>query len=141
MTPAPLLHGTCIAIKDQGVLILGASGAGKSDLALRLIDRGAALVGDDYLEARVDDGQLFLSAPTALQGRLEVRQIGLLRLPWQARALIALIVRLGERPERLPEPMTETCLGIAVPVLQISPFEASAPIKVELALQHGVGIA
>ncbi|MEY3906493.1 MAG: hypothetical protein RIR59_1316, partial [Pseudomonadota bacterium] len=47
----PLLHGTCIAIKDQGVLILGASGAGKSDLALRLIDRGAALVGDDYLEA------------------------------------------------------------------------------------------
>ena len=141
MTPSPLLHGTCIAIRDQGVLILGASGAGKSDLALRLIDRGAALVGDDYLEARIDDGQLFLSAPTALQGRLEVRQIGLLRLPWQARAPIALIVRLGEGPEGVPEPVSETFLGIAVPVLQISPCESSAPIKVELALQHGVGIA
>jgi hypothetical protein len=59
-----ILHGTCVAIRGRGVLLLGPSGAGKSDLALRLIDRGAALVGDDGIEVeRVPAADLAPNTP------------------------------------------------------------------------------
>ena len=133
---APLIHGTCVIVHGHGVLIVGASGSGKSDLALRLLDRGAELVGDDYLEAHVKDAALYLRPAPKLAGKLEVRHLGICDMPYRPEARIALVIRLDGTPQRLPDAAYETLLGIDLPRLCLNANEASAPIKVELALNQ-----
>ncbi len=131
-----LIHGSCVAIGQQGVLLLGASGSGKSDLALRLMDRGALLVGDDYLVTDVRDTGLWVKPAQRLAGMIEVRNVGLCTTQHINEARIALVVRLDAPPQRLPEDETEFVQGIGLPRLILNAYEASAPIKVEWALQH-----
>jgi HPr kinase/phosphorylase len=116
------------------VLLIGPSGSGKSDLLLRLIDRGFALVADDRVEV---DG-LVASAPAGLSGLIEVRGLGILRLPCVASATVALVVRL-QRGERLPMPARYDDLDL--PMIDIDPFPAAAPLLVELALDAVQGKA
>jgi len=139
--PVRLLHATCVCINGKGVLIMGPSGFGKSDLALRLIDRGAVLVGDDYVEVHAVNGRLTADVPERIKGKLEVRGIGLCSFPFQDSATINLIVRLGETVERFPQQLIEEVEGISIPQLRLNAYEASAPNKVELALAQGIGIA
>jgi serine kinase of HPr protein (carbohydrate metabolism regulator) len=131
-----LLHATAVAIEGRAVLLRGRSGAGKSDLGLRLIDAGAGLVADDQSELRRRADTLIVRAPAALAGLIEVRGIGILRLAALAEAPVALIVDLvpPETVERLPMPCSETLLGIVVPCIAVAPFEASAAAKIRLAL-------
>jgi hypothetical protein len=98
------IHASCVAIGTAGVLLLGKSGAGKSDLALRLIDRGAVLVADDRTILRVKNGGLNASAPPSIRGLLEIRAVGIVKLPVRASAPIALVVKLGHEGARLPDP-------------------------------------
>lgn len=138
------LHATAIAIEGQGVLLLGPSGSGKSDLSLRLIDRGAKLVADDRVIVSAALGGLKLSAPPNIAGKMEVRGLGVLELPESLvseATLARLAVDLSAAPERLPEPEYFEHLGVALPLIRLSAFEASAPIKLEwaLALQLGGG--
>jgi serine kinase of HPr protein (carbohydrate metabolism regulator) len=136
MTPlsSETLHASTVAINGRAVLIEGVSGAGKSDLALRLIDRGATLVSDDYtVVTRRKDGALTASPPATIAGRMEVRGIGILPLPHVVDVPVALIVRLAP-PDRMPDPERRAVAGVAVPVIAVSGFEGSAPFKVELAL-------
>ncbi len=136
--PAPAetetIHASCVAIAGRGVLLAGASGCGKSDLALRLIDRGAALVSDDYTVLRRLGPGLAGSAPATIAGRIEVRGIGIVAMPHAGETPVALLVDLERAPERLPEPASRTLLGVALPLLALAASEASAPLKVELAL-------
>jgi serine kinase of HPr protein (carbohydrate metabolism regulator) len=134
MATHPAIHATCVALDGQGLLIIGPSGSGKSDLALRLIDRGAVLVSDDYTLLVVDGGTLFASPPPSIAGRIEVRGVGILELPIVSSAPVALAVDLEAPVERMPEAPTRYFLGVPIPVIAINPFEASAPIKLELAL-------
>ncbi len=129
-------HGTLVALQGQGVLLRGPPGAGKSDLALRLIGAGARLVADDQVEISVVDGALVGTVPAAIAGLIEVRGVGLRRLHHLGHCRIALVVDLvpPSSVERLPEPETEAFLGIAVPRLKLDPFAASAPMKVAFAL-------
>jgi len=113
---------------------MGKPGSGKSDLALRLIDRGAILVADDRVIATGKGGRLILSAPPTISGLLEVRGLGLQRMPVANDVEAAVIFDLDAVPERLPEPATRTVCGINLPVFALSPFEASAPLKIELAV-------
>ena len=136
---ATLVHGTAIVIGDSAVLIVGASGAGKSDLALRLIDRGAMLVADDGVVVTAEGTEAMVRAPERIAGRMEVRGVGLVATPHHAVARLALCVELGPEDERLPERRTRDLAGIAVPVVTIDPHTASAPIKVEWALRHSIG--
>ena len=129
------LHASAVAIDGRGVLILGASGRGKSDLALRLIDRGAVLIADDQVELAARSGRLQACALATIHGKLEVRGIGIVDCD-AAGAPIALVVDLDAAPERLPEPAALELEGIAIPSVALSPFDASAPIKVELALKR-----
>ena len=139
-----LVHATCVALRLPGrtwraVLLRGASGAGKSDLALRLIDTGGRLVADDQTRITRRGRTLTASAPTVLAGLIEVRGVGIVKLARSqvlARAPLAMIVDLvpAERIERLPDPVEEQVLGVALPVLALAPFEASAPAKLRLAL-------
>jgi serine kinase of HPr protein (carbohydrate metabolism regulator) len=117
----------------QGVLIEGASGAGKSDLALRALDQGFRLVADDRVLVWTSQGGLYGRAPATLSGLIEVRGVDVLAVEPLALSEIALVVRLGT-PERIPEPATETILGVAVPLLAVDPFESSAPAKLSRAL-------
>lgn len=133
---APLLvHATGVVIEGECVLITGPPGSGKSDLALRLIDRGAALLGDDYLNVEASRGRLVATVPQATAGLIEVRGVGLLHFDHVASAAVALLAVIGV-PERLPDEESAVLCGIRLPRLVIAPLEPSAPIKVELALRR-----
>lgn len=130
------LHATCIAIDGRAILLTGKSGAGKSDLALRLIDRGAHLVGDDGTIVETRDGILYASAPATIAGRIEVRGLGIVETAHISEAPIALCIALDQTVPRMPEDPIPTRMieGVAVPLLALDPFESSAPVKVEKAL-------
>jgi len=115
------------------VVIAGASGTGKSDLALRLIDRGAILVSDDYTVLTPTASGLIASPPATIAGRLEIRGIGIVEMPHVESASVGLFVGFGT-PERMPHSSHRIVSGVRVPDMIVSPFEASAPIKIELAL-------
>ena len=133
------LHAGCIAIGGRGVLIAGRSGSGKSDLALRLIDRGAGLVSDDYTIVEARDGHLFARPPETIAGRMEVRGIGIVEVEALPEAPLCLHLDLDSTPERLPEPGSVGIAGLFLPSLRFSALEASAPIKLEAAL-HKFGL-
>lgn len=130
------IHATTVAIEGRGVMIVGPSGAGKSDLALRLIDRGAKLVSDDYTECSVRDGVLMAVAPSTIAGKIEVRGIGIVDMPHAGATPVAMVVTLAAGVDRLPEPATTHIAGIDLSALALIAFEASAPIKVEIALSR-----
>jgi len=130
------LHATCIAVKSSGILILGDSGMGKSDLALRLIDRGARLVADDQVELLKKGRSIIASPPRNIAGLLEVRGVGIFKVRAKARIPLLLAVQLVKQEwiERLPDPEPYECLGVRIAQLRISAFESSAAIKVEMAV-------
>ena len=135
MTAPVLLHATCVALGERAVLISGPSGSGKSDLALRLIDRGAALVGDDQVLLTPRDGRIFAAPPTTIAGKIEVRGIGIVAMPYRTDMPIALFIELSSDIARMPEPAKHRLAGVDLPSIALAPFEASAAIKVELALE------
>lgn len=134
------LHASCVAIDGRAILIEGRSGEGKSDLALRLIDRGASLVSDDYTICTRTAGTLYGAAPATIAGKIEVRGIGIIELPHLDKVPIALIVTILDAPPRLPDgPRTRRVAGVDVPQVALPALEPSAPVKVELALRHLAG--
>ena len=130
------VHASTVSIGGRAVLIAGRPGSGKSDLALRLIDRGAILVSDDYtILTRSGDG-LLASAPETIRGRIEVRPIGLIGMPFENAVPVALIVTLDDPVVRMPEPdQSRTLAGISLPLVALAAFEVSAPIKIEQMLK------
>lgn len=131
------VHASCVAIDGRAVLIGGRSGMGKSDLALRLIDRGAALVSDDYTLVRRIEGRLLATAPETIEGKIEVRGVGIVEFPVERDVPVALFVDLDMDPTRLPMAREERAIaGVQIPVVGLSALEASAPIKVEAALRQ-----
>jgi serine kinase of HPr protein (carbohydrate metabolism regulator) len=147
-----LIHGTCLAIGGEGVLLVGKPGAGKSDLALRLIDQGgvglsgrlreARLVADDQVVIRRVEGTLVASAPPSLQGKLEIRGLGIAELAVVAETRLRLAVRLTPTAEieRLPDLQSARMdiLGIGVPLILLDPRNASAPARLRAALDQFV---
>jgi serine kinase of HPr protein (carbohydrate metabolism regulator) len=145
---ADVVHGTCVALGQRGALLRGPSGCGKSDLALRFLfmaRRGPAaieapaLVADDQVELRRDDARLLASAPESIRGRIEVRGVGIVTLKALPACELVLVVDLvaPEAVERMPEADLKARLaGVDLPLLRLAPFEASAPIKLALAVAH-----
>ena len=129
----------------MGVLIRGASGSGKSDLALRMIDGGGRLVADDRVDLSVSDARdgarLVAQAPDILRGRIEVRGLGILRLPALDSVAVSLVVDLvsGDAIERLPGRRTCAYLEVELPLLALDPFEAAAAVKLRVAARHVSG--
>ncbi len=130
------IHATAVAINGLGVLLCGRSGAGKSDLALRLIDRGAVLVSDDYTLVEAAGAAVRASPPATIAGKIEIRGIGIVAMPHAPCAPVDLVVMLDEAVDRMPCPDTITIAGVAIRLLRLAALEASAPIKVELAIRH-----
>lgn len=131
----------------KAALIRGASGAGKSDLALRCIAQGVSrmlpfaveLVCDDRAVIVGQHGHLMVSAPSHIWGKIEVRGQGIVEVPAVESARLVLVVDLvspGEPVERLPDPESVEILGHKVASMKLDPFEASSPLKVLLALRN-----
>ncbi len=148
MAPAgpELVHGTAIALAARAALIRGAPGSGKSDLALRclavpasgLIREQPLLVADDQVLIEPRDGRLVLGCPAPIKGLIEVRGVGILPVPTREAADLALVVDLvaADAVERLPDPeSTVDLMGVPVRRLALYAFEASASLKLLLALQ------
>ncbi|WP_135080452.1 HPr kinase/phosphatase C-terminal domain-containing protein [Terasakiella sp. SH-1] len=135
------LHATAIAIDEQGILLRGPSGAGKSDLALRLMEQGAQLISDDRVEVLVKGSDLIAYAPAGIEGLLEVRHLGVIKMQNLGATPIKMVVDLvpPEELERMPEDHHITIEGINLPLVRLNPFETSAPAKVSLALALSLG--
>ena len=117
------------------MLITGPSGAGKSDLTLRLLGRGWRLVADDYAHVMASAGALYAVAPDTISGRMEARGVGVVPVCARGLTRLLLAVDLVDGPvERLPEATARTIGGVALPVLRLNGFEASAVEKVAAAL-------
>lgn len=130
------VHASTVSIGGRAVLIAGRPGSGKSDLALRLIDRGAVLVSDDYTIVSRSGKRLVASPPETIRGRIEIRGIGLVDMPHETAVPVALVVDIDEPVPRMPEPgRTRLIADIAVPLFALAPHEASAPVKVEQMLK------
>jgi serine kinase of HPr protein (carbohydrate metabolism regulator) len=133
------IHASCVAIGRSGVLLLGKSGSGKSDLTLRLIDEGAVLVADDRTLLSLEKDALYARAPDSIAGLMEVRGLGIIRFPVRAKVRIALAVQLGREGVRLPaqrfyRPPASLKPRIQVPEILLDARFAATPAKIRTAL-------
>ena len=149
MADAADIHGTAIAVGGRAVLLRGRPGAGKSDLALRCLavpvgpfaTEPPVLIADDRVIATPGPTGVLIQAPDVLRGLIEVRGVGIVQVPSAPHALLMLVADLVDPAavERMPEAQPPAVIGgIAVPVIQIAPFEASAPLKLLLALAAAI---
>lgn len=141
---AMVAQASAVAIGGRALLIEGPPASGKSSLALALIERGAGLIGDDAVTLTCEGHRLVASPPPNIAGLLEVRGVGLVRMPVAPPAPVALILALGGTPPaRLPEvPLARrTIAGIGIPVLAFDPGPLAPAARAEWALHmHGIGL-
>lgn len=117
-TGSAVIHANCVALNGRGLLILGASGAGKSSLSLELMSRGFELVADDKTCLEVRDGKVFANAPDALRGLIEARGIGILNADYVRDVPLHLVVDLDQdETDRFPPRRTTEILGLGYPVV------------------------
>ncbi|MEQ1549966.1 aldolase [Sphingorhabdus sp.] len=134
-----LVHATAVAIDGQGILLVGASGSGKSDLALRLIDRGAVLVCDDYCDILDGSDGPEIHATPSISGKIEVRGVGICSIDYIPSTPLSMVLQLDRAPDRLPASDGRIELaGWSVPYARLAPFEMSAPLKAEMLFRRMV---
>ena len=131
------IHASCVAIDGRAVLITGPSGSGKSDLTLRLLDRGFALVSDDQTVIKKVGTGLTATAPPTIRGKLEIRGIGIVMMTPVDDQAVALVVELTSDIQRLPDDSRDRLImGMLVPLISVDAMTASAASKVALALDR-----
>ena len=134
---AKKIHSTSVVIEDLGLLIRGKSGSGKSDLALRLIDSGATLISDDLTICKKIGDYLYLYPHSKTKGLLEVREIGIMTVPYVENIKLTLVVELVEEEfERIPEMMSCSILGMKFPKIKIFGKSSSAVAKIKIKLNQ-----
>ena len=131
-----LVHASAVRLSGKGVLLLGPSTSGKSDLALRLIDAGASLIADDQVLLSLAGDRLHAGPPKCLAGLIELRGMGIMRVPFEE-GLLDLAVGLeaaGAMADPLPEPATVSWLGVDLPKIELDATTPSAVARIKMAL-------
>ncbi len=135
MSMAELRNVTCVAVGGRAILIEGEPGSGKSSLALALIDRGAVLVGDDGIVFERHDDTLIAAPPPAIAGKLEIRNIGIVKFP-SACAPLCLRIVLDETAPRFIDDADEYAIeGVTIPSLALNPHLPHPHLRAEWALR------
>lgn len=137
-----LLHANSIAFENKGLLILGPSGSGKSDLSLRLIEKGWSLVGDDYSKVWEEHEKLWAKPHENTSGEIEVRGLGIVKVPFIQKAQVLGLVYLVVDPkevERMPELSNKTVMNVSLPFINLYAFEESTPLKIKYFLETIIG--
>jgi serine kinase of HPr protein (carbohydrate metabolism regulator) len=131
------VHASTVAAEGRAVLITGPSGSGKSDLTLRLLDRGFTLVSDDQTIVQRTGDRLIATAPANISGKLEIRGVGIVDMDTVKDVPVALLVELTSEIQRLPDDRRERpVLGVNLPLVTVDALTASAASKVALALDR-----
>ena len=131
------LHATSVAIEDNGVAIFGDPGSGKSDLALRLIDSGATLISDDVTVFSKLEKKINLFGIENTKGLLEVREVGIITVPYVEGIKLKLVVRLTDKViERIPKKNQINLLGLKFPKLDINGKNSSSVAKIKVKLNE-----
>jgi HPr kinase/phosphorylase len=139
VTTSSTIHATAVLVGAKAVLIRGEPGSGKSRLALRLLETAGRelpfvrLVGDDrvYLEGRA--GRLVVRPPQELAGLLEIRGTGIVRVPYEAAAVVGLVIELGQPADRMPAAESRKTLleGVSMPRLAVPPGNDPLSLAIE----------
>lgn len=128
------IHATLISLNDKGILFIGKSGSGKSDLALRMIiEHGAILVADDRVNIKKVGKKIYGSAPEEIRGKIEVRNVGIAELNTKEKEEVFLCVELvsnRKELERLPEAEYADFLGVSITKIKLYPFDCSTICKI-----------
>ena len=121
-----IVSGSAVRFEGCGILLIGQSGTGKSDLCLRIIDAGGKLVVDDQAQIKRDESRLLAYCPPQLQGLLEVRGVGIMRFPSLPLVKLDFVIQLQGEPERLPDEQYWSMFGIALPLYKLCAKHTSA---------------
>lgn len=131
------VHSTSVVIEDAGVMITGKSGFGKSDLALRLIDSGATLISDDITICEKIGKSIFLFPPNETKGLLEVREIGIMTVPYIENIKLTLLVELVEKEiDRLPKQTFTKLMNTKIQKIKIKGKNSSSVAKIKLKINE-----
>lgn len=127
------IHATLVSYKNKGILLIGPSGSGKSDLALRLItDYKAKLVADDQVDLFIKDNQLYGRCPKSIYKKMEIRGLGIAEFSAKKEVQISLCAELclnREEIERLPSMQYIEFFGVSIEKIKLYPFDCSTTCK------------
>jgi serine kinase of HPr protein (carbohydrate metabolism regulator) len=143
------IHASAVLVGARAALLRGQSGAGKSRLALRLIEAGntgqlpfVRLVADDRTAIRASHGRLLVQAPDSLAGLLEIRGRGIFRMPYEAIAVAGWVVDLSAESERLPTERADTHIaGVNLPRFAFPPCADPLPVLLAAFRAYGGKLA
>lgn len=136
------VHATAVAIDGKGILIIGSSGSGKSDLAIHLIDRGAILISDDQVIVSRKQGKVTLNPPANIAGKIELYSLGIHEVEYASDLPLVMVVRLVDKSDRYPlDRQTYQILDFHLPLITLDSYRSTAPIKVEMALKQIVDMS
>ena len=108
-----ILHANCVSIQNRGILIIGPSGSGKSNLSLKLMGLGGQLVSDDRTVVKRRNQEIFAACPDAIKGQIEARGVGILKVPTVKEIKLSFVVDLGNQTDkRLPIQNTYSMFGV-----------------------------
>lgn len=135
-----LIHASCVQFLSKGLLIVGPSASGKSDLSLRLMDEGAQLVSDDQVEIRAESTEtgpkILARAPQEIRGLIELRGYGIVTLPYEQSTYLDLVIELKpfKELERLSYLHAYQLLGCSLPKMMVDAAWPSSVSRIKVVL-------
>ncbi|WP_299309282.1 serine kinase [uncultured Croceicoccus sp.] len=133
-------QASVVAIAGRAIMIEGAPGTGKSALAHALIDRGAALIGDDGVMLDVREGRLWAAPHPATRGLFEIRNVGIVTMPVVSAPVALVLILAGDAPRYVEAAARVVRGGCDIPALTLFADTPALPLRAEAALTlHGLG--